>query len=239
MNTLVMGASGETGRLLVDQLVNAGQKVKIIVRSPDKLPENWIRNNMITVVHAGIAKIKINEMAELIRDCQAVACCLGHNLTIKGIFGPPRKLVTNAVQLTCKAILQNAPEKPVKFVLMNTAGNRNRDLNESESTGEKIVSLLLRLILPPHLDNEKAADYLRVKVGKNNPVIEWTAVRPDNLINEKEVSGYSLHISPTRSPIFNPGETSRINVGHFMANLITNQNIWNKWKGNMPVIYNT
>ncbi len=27
-------------------------------------------------------------------------------------------------------------------------------------------------------------------------------------------------------------------IGHFMADLITNNNIWNKWKGQMPVIYN-
>ncbi len=32
--------------------------------------------------------------------------------------------------------------------------------------------------------------------------------------------------------------TSRINVGHFMADLITDEEIWNRWKGQMPVIYN-
>jgi hypothetical protein len=97
---------------------------------------------------------------------------------------------------------------------------------------------LLRLLLPPHPDNEKAADYLRVNIGQNNPYIEWVAVRPDNLINEEIVSEYSLHISPTRSALFNSGKTSRINVGHLMARLITNGDLWNKWKGQMPVIYN-
>ena len=32
--------------------------------------------------------------------------------------------------------------------------------------------------------------------------------------------------------------TSRIN-GHFMAELITDDGTWNKWKRQIPVIYNT
>lgn len=40
MTTLVVGASGATGRQLVDQLLNMGQSVKVIVRSPEKLPQS-------------------------------------------------------------------------------------------------------------------------------------------------------------------------------------------------------
>ena len=121
---------------------------------------------------------------------------------------------------------------------MNTTGNQNRDLEERISIGEKIVIGLLRLLLPPQVDNEKAADYLRTKIGQNDQFVEWVAVRPDGLINEDEVSEYEIYPSPTRSAIFNAGKTSRINVGHFMAQLITDNELWNKWKGQMPVIYN-
>jgi hypothetical protein len=121
---------------------------------------------------------------------------------------------------------------------MNTAGNSNRDLNEPVSFRERSVIGILRLTLPPHADNEKAADYLRVKIGQNNPYIEWAAVRPDTLINEDSVIEYSVHASLISSAIFNPGQTSRINVGHFMARLIIDDEIWKKWKGQMPVIYN-
>jgi hypothetical protein len=121
---------------------------------------------------------------------------------------------------------------------MNTAGNSNRDIYEPVSVVQKIVIALLRLLLPPHLDNEKAADFLRVNIGQRHPYIEWTVVRPDTLKNEEKVTGYSLHISPVRSALFNPGKTSRNNVGHFMARLITDDDLWNRWKGQMPVIYN-
>ncbi len=41
-----------------------------------------------------------------------------------------------------------------------------------------------------------------------------------------------------RCALFDPGKTSRINVGHFIATLIDDHTLWNEWKGQMPVIYN-
>ncbi len=238
MTTLVVGASGATGRLLVEQLLNRGQNVKVIVRSPDKLPEVVKNHDNLSVIHASVLDLSDAEMAQHVNGCDAVASCLGHNISLKGIYGHPRRLVTDATRRLCNAIKANNPEAPVKFVLMNTTGNSNRDLHEPISFGQKCVIGLLRLLLPPQVDNEKAADYLRTKVGQNDGAIEWAAVRPDSLIDESEVTEYDVHPSPIRSAIFDPGSTSRINVGHFMADLITDDDTWNKWKGQMPVIYN-
>jgi hypothetical protein len=88
------------------------------------------------------------------------------------------------------------------------------------------------------VDNEKAADYLRTRIGQKDGMIEWVAVRPDGLANENSVTEYELHASPVRSAIFDAGKTSRINVSHFMADLITDNDRWEKWRGRMPVIYN-
>lgn len=238
MTTLVVGASGATGRQLVDQLLGRKQQVKVIVRSPENLPVYWKNNTLLSIVHASVLELSDAEMIVHVNGCQAVASCLGHNLTWKGVYGHPRKLVTQAVQRLTNAIIANKPDRPVKFVLMNTTGNRNRDLDEPISFGQKCIIGLLRLLLPPHVDNERAADYLRTRIGQNDPFIEWVAVRPDNLFNEDKVTEYVLFPSPVRSAIFDAGKTSRINVGHFMASLITNDNLWSNWKGQMPVIYN-
>lgn len=236
MTTLVIGASGATGRHLVQQLLNQGQKVKVIVRSIENLPA-WKDDKNITIIQASILEMDINTLANYLKDCNAVASCLGHNLTFKGIFGKPRKLVTDAVKLLCDAIKENHPQQPVKFALMNTTGNRNKDLKEKISLGEQLVVGLIRMLVPPHSDNEQAAEYLRIRIGQNDKDIEWIAIRPDGLINEDSVSEYEIHRSPTRSAIFNAGKVSRINVGHFMAHLILNADLWQKWKGQMPVIY--
>ena len=238
MTVLVVGASGATGRHLVEQLLIQKYKVKAVVRSPEKLPESWRNNDKLQIISASILELSDREMSEYSLHCQVIVSCLGHNLTWKGIYGQPRKLVTDATRRLCDAIKANKPEQAVRFILMNTTGNRNRDLNEQISFAQKCVIGLLRLLLPPHVDNEKAADYLRTKIGQNNECIEWTAVRPDGLINENEVTDYEIHPSPTRSAIFNAGKISRINVGHFMANLISDDDLWKKWKGQMPVIYN-
>ena len=236
MTILVVGASGATGRLLVKDLLDRGEKVTAIVRSSEKLTE-LLNNENLTVVNASVLELSDAEMAEHVKDCDAVASCLGHNISFKGMYGQPRRLVTETACRLCTAIEASKPEKPVKYVLMNTTGNRNRDLNEPISFAEKSVIALLRLMLPPHVDNEKAADYLRTNIGQHNKMIEWTAVRPDDLTDEDTVGPYEIHPSPTRSAIFNAGKVSRINVAHFMAELITDKNTWNKWKGQMPVIY--
>lgn len=237
MAILIVGASGATGRLLVEDLLNRGEKVKAIVRSRESLNE-FLDHENLEVITASVLDLSDAEMAGHVQDYNAVASCLGHNISFKGMFGQPHRLVTDTARRLCKAIAENNPEKPVKYVLMNTTGNRNRDLNEPISFAQKCVIALIRLLLPPHVDNEQAADYLRTKIGKNNKTIEWTAVRPDGLIDKKTVSEYTLHLSPTRSAIFNAGKTSRINVAHFMAELISDKHTWNKWKGQMPVIYN-
>jgi NAD(P)-dependent dehydrogenase (short-subunit alcohol dehydrogenase family) len=238
MTTLVVGASGATGRLLVEQLLNRGHIVRVIVRSPEKLPEVLANHDNLSVIHASVLELSDAEMTQHVSGCRAVASCLGHNMNLKGIFGDPRRLVTDATRRLCNAIKANKPEQPTKFVLMNSAGNSNRDLHEPISFGQKCVIGLLRLLLPPHVDNEKAADYLRTKIGQHDRTIEWSAVRPDKLIDEDLVTDYEVHSSPIRSAIFDAGSTSRINVGHFMADLIINNETWNKWKGQMPVFYN-
>jgi len=238
MTILVVGATGATGQLLVAQLLSDGQDVRVIVRKKSSLPDNILHHENISIIEASVLDLSDAEMVNYVNGCSAIASCLGHNLTFKGMFGQPHKLVTDTARRLCGAVKANNPQQAVKYVLMNTTGNRNRDLAEPISFAQKCVILLLRLLLPPHVDNEKAADYLRKEVGQNDSVIEWAAVRPDSLTDESEVTEYEVHASPTRSAIFDAGKSSRINVAHFMARLITDQTIWSNWKGKMPVIYN-
>ncbi len=239
MTTLIVGASGATGKLLADRLLNAGQHLKVIVRRTSRIPDYWQDAQNITIIREdNITMIDADTIAGYLADCDAVALCLGHTLSWKGIYGKPRKLVADMVQLLCSGIIKNTPGKPLRFILMNTAGNSNGDISEPLSRKEKWVLALLRLLLPPHTDNEKAADYLRTVIGQDHRFIEWAVVRPDNLIDESNVSAYSVHKSPVRSALFDAGKTSRINVASFIQDLLTDETTFRKWKGQMPVIYN-
>lgn len=238
MIVLVAGATGATGRLLVKQLLRRGHAVKVVVRSLEKLPDEIRHHDRLSVIRAGIMDLGEGELVQHVNGCSAVASCLGHNLTWRGIYGQPRMLVTEAVRRLCEAIKANSAERPTRFVLMNTAGNSNRDLNEPISLGERVLLRLIRLLLPPHVDNERAADHLRIRIGQVHKAVEWVVVRPDSLIDAEHVTEYEVHSSPTRSAIFNAGRTSRINVADFMASLITDDASWNRWRGQMPVLYN-
>lgn len=238
MTTLVVGASGATGRLLVEQLLSNGESVKIIVRSKSNLPRVVEHYRNLSIIYDHLTEFTEAELLEHTKDCHTVISCLGHHLSLKGIYGRPRSLVTDAVRKLCRAIKANQPQAPVKFILMNSAGNRNRDLPEPISLAQRCVLAIIRLLVPPHLDNERAAEFLRTEIGQHDPDIEWVIVRPDSLIDEIIVTDYEVFPSPTRSAIFNAGTTSRINVGHFMMDLVLDRDTWQRWKGKMPVIYN-
>ncbi|MFT5717345.1 MAG: hypothetical protein ACI9T7_001536 [Oleiphilaceae bacterium] len=238
MTTLIVGASGATGRLLVEQLLEQGDEVKIIVRSVDSLSESLKRNDRLIITQANLLEMSDEELIEQVRGCRAVVSCLGHNLTFKGMFGHPRRLVSNGTQRLCAAIEQTTPDIPVKYILMNTTGNQNYQAGETVSTAQSVVVGLIRHLLPPHADNENAASYLQSNFGTNQQVIAWAAVRPDSLIDEQSVTEYNVHPSPIRSAIFDAGKTSRINVAYFISQLIISDDTWEKWKYQMPVIYN-
>ena len=69
MKTLVVGASGATGSQLVEQLLEHGQQVKAVLRSPEKLPEHWKNNTQLEIIPASILALSDQEMRNLVSDC--------------------------------------------------------------------------------------------------------------------------------------------------------------------------
>jgi hypothetical protein len=193
----------------------------------------------LTVLEAALLDMSDDVLVEQVRDCQAVVCCLGHTMTFNGIFGHPRSLVADSVRRLCNAIETAAPTIKTKFVLMSTNGANNPDGSDpTRSVADRLVIGLVRLLLPPHRDNEAAAAHLSDVIGTKNKFIEWSAVRPGDLIDD-DVSPYDLTPSSPVSAIFAGAKATRSNVAHAMCELITNEELWARWKGRFPVILNT
>jgi len=239
MKTLVLGASGATGKLLVQQLLEEGQQVVAIVRNTFDFAQTIPQQSNLELIQGSILQLSATELACYVKGCSAVVSCLGHNMNFKGIYGQPRNLVTEVSRRICAAIVKNRAGFAVKFILMSSSGVGNRDLKEPVSLAQVAVMGVLRLLLPAHLDNERAADFLRAEIGQKHSQIEWLVLRPDTLINSPSVSQYQLHSSPIRSAIFNPGQTSRHNVANAMSVLLRDAAIWRQWRGQFPVIYNS
>ncbi|PLX03975.1 MAG: NAD-dependent epimerase, partial [Marinilabiliales bacterium] len=124
MKVLVLGANGTTGFDVVTQLLKQGIDVKALTRNVERFDSIKSSKN-IEVIKAGILEIDHQKLKHYLNDVDAVISCLGHNITLKGIFGKPHKLVVDALIRIVNTIDEINKNKTVKIVLMNTTACLN------------------------------------------------------------------------------------------------------------------
>ncbi len=232
---LLVGGTGRTGRRALQQLLDRGIRVRAIVRSGGKLPPEVAGHPNLTVIEARLLSLADDALQRHLGGCDAVVSCLGHVLSLTGIFGPPRDLVTRATMRLCRGIEALEPTAPVKLILMSSVSvHRSGGFDARRGSFERSFLWMLRGVLPPARDNQRAADFLVEKIGVDDAYVQWAIVRPDSLL-EGDVSDYALHEGLVNS-LFAPGRTNMANVAHFMCELVTNPRTWAEWKGKLPVI---
>jgi hypothetical protein len=234
---LLVGGTGRTGRRALQQLLDRGISVRAIVRSRAKLPPKVSENPNLTVIEASLLSLSDEALQRHLGGCDAVVSCLGHLISLRGVFGPPRDLVTRAATRLCRGIQALEPTAPTKFILMSSVSvHRPGDLDRRRGSFERAFLWVLRGVVPPANDNQRAADFLLEQIGPNNRFVEWAVVRPDSLL-EGEVSPYELHEGLVDG-LFAPGSTNMANVAHVICELVTNPKTWADWKSKLPVAVN-
>jgi nucleoside-diphosphate-sugar epimerase len=234
---LLVGGTGRTGRRVLTQLLERGVSVRAIVRSARRLPQGIADHPRLTVVEADLLSLGGADLGALVRGCHAVISCLGHVISVKGVLGPPHDLVTRATARFCRAIRDSQPAAPVRCILMSSVSVNHPGAAEAQRGAlEKVLLWVLRAVVPPARDNQRAANFLHGELGAGNPFVQWVAVRPDTLL-EGDASPYSLHENLVSS-LFQPGSTHRANVAEFMCDLATDAETWDRWAGRLPVIVN-
>lgn len=234
---LVLGGTGRTGGRVVGQLLECGVRVRAVVRSAERLPQGVTGDPRLEVVEADLLSLSDEEFARLVEGCDTVISCLGHTLSARGMFGRPRDLVTEAARRVCRAATALRPERPVRFVLMSSVSvNRPGRADTRRGRVERAVVWLLRGLIPPARDNQRAADFLLEAIGTDGRYVQWAAVRPDTL-KEGDVSPYAVHEGLVDS-LFHPGQTQMANVAHFMCELAIDDAVWSRWRGRLPVVVN-
>ena len=119
---LVIGATGQTGRLLTRELLRGGHRVTAVVRNEATLGAlKDSHGKSFNQIVGTVLDMSEGETKEAVEGSDAVLLCLGHNLTLSGVFGPPRKLVFDTLKKLVAACLQN-PQGCRKVVLMNSIG---------------------------------------------------------------------------------------------------------------------
>ncbi|MHB1194000.1 MAG: NAD(P)-binding oxidoreductase [Longimicrobiales bacterium] len=236
-HVLLVGGTGRTGGRVLTQLLDRGVHVRAIVRSAQRLPAGVLGRPGLVVVEADLLSLGDEALLQQVRGCDTVISCLGHVLSLKGVFGPPRDLVTRATARLCRAIEAARPDAPVRLIVMSSVSVNHPGAREPRRGAlEKMVLWLLRGLVPPAGDNQRAADFLHDQVGTGDPFVRWVLVRPDSLL-EGDVTPYALHETIVDG-LFKPGSTNMANVAHFMCELATRPTTWNDWSGELPVIVN-
>lgn len=232
---LLVGGTGHTGQRALRQLLHRGVNVRAIVRARGRLPADVAGHPGLAVIEASLLELSDEELRQHLDGCAAVVSCLGHPISFKGVFGPPRDLVTRATTRLCRAIAALAPAAPVKLVLMSSVSvHRSRDRDARRGVFERAFLWLLRGVIPPARDNQRAADFLVGPIAASSPFVEWVALRPDSLL-EGAVAEYAVHEGLVNS-IFSPGTTRMDNVAHFICELVTDPETWAAWRSKLPVI---
>ena len=108
MKVLILGGSGATGKQVVFQLLKRKIQTRIVIRDGASLPDEIRGNNLVEIIRGNIYEFDEKKNKDLIDDCGAVICCLGHNITLKGIFGKPRLLVYQSLKNICEAITRKS-----------------------------------------------------------------------------------------------------------------------------------
>ena len=148
MRVLVLGANGTTGKLVVMQLLKRQINIRIVVRESAILSAEVLESPFVEIKRGNIAEFNDSEMNSLLEGSDAIVSCLGHNITIRGMFGKPRNLVSDTIRNVCETARERA-DKKIRLILMSTTAYTNAATGEKNSSGEGIVFSILKLLLPP------------------------------------------------------------------------------------------
>jgi len=232
---LLLGATGRTGRRALAELLERGVPVRALVRSAERLPAGVATDPLLTVVETDLASMPVDEFREHMVGKDAVISCLGHAVSLRGVFGPPRDLVEGAVRTVVRAAEALRPSAPIRLILMSSVSvHRPRPADPRRGASERAFLWALRGLVPPARDMQRAADVLATEVGAEHPAVEWVVVRPDTLV-EGDASDYRTHEGLVAG-LFKPDATRMANVARFMVQLATDDEAWTRWRGGMPVI---
>jgi nucleoside-diphosphate-sugar epimerase len=260
-NVLVIGATGNTGKHVVRQLLDISNSndddeeytVQALVRSKQRFidilpPSSTNTNNddnkdkQLQIIEGSILELPDTELDKYVQAADTVVLCLGHVMSFQGIFGHPRRLVTDSVKRITDSIKRvetsntdKDNKKSRQLILMNSEGVVGPG-DTKLSFLERCLFGLIRFLLPPHVDNEQAAEFLYKTIGPASALIEWIIVRPCNLLDGNSTEYVSLPNPPGTTILFEHRTVTRATVAKFMVDLVTQSALWNQWKYQFPYV---
>jgi len=156
MKLFVIGATGRTGREVIEQALARGDHVTAFVRSPESIT---LRNERLTVLKGNA--IDENQLSDAMQDHDAVLSTLGPREVFK-----PSSLLHDSALATTRAMRRSGVKR---FVVLSAAAH-------FPGIPNRIASFILR----KHMRDSLAMEEIVQANG-----LDWTIARPPRLTQEQ------------------------------------------------------
>jgi uncharacterized protein YbjT (DUF2867 family) len=209
MNVVIFGATGSTGRLVVESALSAGHVVTAFVRDPKR----------IHLTHRNLRIVKGDAMdpdsvASAVRGADAVICTLGVIPQAKEDLGR-RQLGVPVCSVGTKNILAAMPRGRGRLIVESSVS-----VGESYRTGSFGAGFIVKLAL-----KEVMADKEKQESAVRESDCDWTIVRPATLTNKPArgnlKSGTDLRWNITST-------ATRADVAEYMVTILNDATTYKK-----------
>lgn len=200
----IIGATGGTGLCLVRQALDAGHKVKVLVRNEKKLSEFTTRSNENLVVAQGDVT-KYEDVKSTLTGCSDVVVSLGGE----------KKICSTAQPVINKAL--NDADPNMRLVVVTSAGVGDSYHDVTWGT-RRFADLVISSVIKDKNLQERSI---------MRDTTNWVIVRPIGLGNGKMTGAeeYGPHAAPASYKLI-----PRADVAHFILNNCLNgQNDWKRY----------
>jgi len=197
MKLLIFGASGKSGKVLVEQALARGHTVRAFVRDPAKLEVQHARLSLLT----GDILDPATVAAAYSDDLDAV-------ISVVGIYNSkPSSALSDGTLSVLKAAAAHGVQR---FVAVSSLG-----VGDSKGQGNFVARNWAKYMLKEVLkDKERQESYIRAS-GLN-----WTVIRPPQLIDQDQVREIVAWEGPTPEGARLTWKTTRASVASFLLDML-------------------
>jgi putative NADH-flavin reductase len=201
MKLTLLGATGPTGRQVLEQALSAGHEVTVLVRSLDRLPES--ARDRVTAVTGDATRAEDVERA--LAGSEVVISALGSGNDFK----------SDIASRAARALIPAAKAAGTKRVVVLSALGSG----PTAAHASMVPRLFGRLLMSTLVADKAVADDLITASGLN-----WTLVRPAVLTNGPHTGSYRAVTVPNRKV---GDRVSRADVADFMLRAATDDS-WSR-----------
>jgi putative NADH-flavin reductase len=187
MKIFLLGATGGTGRAVLEQALARGHEVTALVRSPEKIT---IRNGNLSV-HAG-DPTNADQIAPLLAPLDIVITALGHR-------GLERSTL---LEVATKSLVQAMQTSGTRRVLLVSLALLFPEV------GNPVLTSILRFVLRNNITDSREMERIVTQSD-----LDWTIARPPRLTNGPKTEKY--RVADGELPR-GGGTISRADLAHFL-----------------------